>query len=268
MRCNFTLAWRACLFLLVPLLFPTKFVLAQDEGNLFNTPTDVAMGGRYFQRQCTRCHGQDARGNEETGAPDLTTRGSQASTDAGIFAIIRQGISGTAMLPVPPETPDSTIWQLVAFINSLRTEPALVDVPGSVAAGAELFDSKGACRDCHMIGGSGGRQGPDLSRVGERLTPAQLRTSLTEPNSDVDPRWWTIRVTQRDGSTVEGLRMDEDSFSLRIIDANANLWSFSKEQIAGYERISDSSMPGYAQTLSSSEIEDLVAYLYSLRNAN
>ena len=82
-----------------------------------------------------------------------------------------------------------------------------------------------------------------------------------DPNGDVAPRWWTIRVTQQDGSVVEGLKVNEDTFSLRIIDQDENLWSLSKGQIHSYERIEDSTMPGYGQTLTASEVDDLVAYL-------
>ena len=42
----------------------------------------------------------DAKGNDETGAPDLTGRLTRASTDVAIFNIIRDGVPGTAMLPV------------------------------------------------------------------------------------------------------------------------------------------------------------------------
>ena len=116
-----------------------------------------------------------------------------------------------------------------------------------------------------MVNGEGGRLGPDLSRVGERRDPDELRTDLVDPNDDVVPRWWTIRVTQQDGSVVEGLRVNEDTFSLRIIDQDENLWSFSKGQIRSFERIEDSTMPGYEQTLTANEVDDLVAYLFSLR---
>jgi ubiquinol-cytochrome c reductase cytochrome b subunit len=44
---------------------------------------------------------------------------------------------------------------------------------GGVADGARLFETHG-CINCHTIGGSGGRRGPDLSEVGNRLSETEL----------------------------------------------------------------------------------------------
>ena len=63
----------------------------------------------------------------------------------------------------------------------------------------------------------------------------------------------------------EGFRMNEDSFSLRIMDTDANLWSFQKRELENYERLEKSTMPSYAESLSDVELDDLVAYLFSLR---
>lgn len=239
--------------------------LGEDAGNLYNTSFDINAGERYFERQCSRCHGFDAKGNDETGAPDLTGTLSRASSDVGIFNIIRTGIPGTAMLPVASDLPDAQVWQLVAYIGSLSTDPANIDLPGSADAGSRLFTGSGGCDSCHMIGGKGGRLGPDLSRVGERRSPEELLSDILTPHEEVAPRWWTMRVTGQDGVVREGLRMNEDSFSLRIMDSDSNLWSYPKNRIASFERVEESTMPAYAQTLSDSEVDDLVAYLFSLR---
>ena len=211
----------------IGLLLSTSSSLAEDAGNLYNTTFDINAGLRYFERQCSRCHGFDAKGSDETGAPDLTGRLSRASSEVGIFNIIRTGIPGTAMLPVAADVADAQVWQLVAYIGSLSTDPANIDLPGSIVSGAGLFTNKGACNSCHMIDGQGGRQGPDLSRVGERRSPEELLSDMLNPHTDVAPRWWTMRVTDKDGVVREGLRMNEDSFSLRIMDDDANLWSLS-----------------------------------------
>ncbi|GJM12597.1 MAG: hypothetical protein DHS20C12_10000 [Pseudohongiella sp.] len=250
------------------LVFTTSTALAEDAGNLYNTAFDINAGLRYFERQCSRCHGFDAKGNDETGAPDLTGRLSRASTEVGIFNIIRSGIPGTAMLAVASDVADAQVWQLVAYIGSLSTDPANIDLPGSIESGALLFSNKAACDSCHMIDGQGGRQGPDLSRVGERRSPEELISDMLSPHEEVAPRWWTMRVTDNTGVVREGLRMNEDSFSLRIMDSNSNLWSYPKNQIESFERIEASTMPSFSQTLSDSEVDDLVAYLFSLRKEN
>lgn len=238
---------------------------AQDEGNLYNTRYDARLGERHFQRSCSRCHGQDARGGDETGAPDLTASLTNASTPAGVFRVIREGIRGTAMLPINPDTPDAEVWQIVTYLESLRTDPGNIDLAGSAEAGETLYSGKGDCSSCHMVDGEGGRQGPDLTLVGERRNPDELKSDLVDPHADVAPRWWTVRVTRQDGSVIEGLRMSEDTFTLRIMDQEANLWSFTKNQIRSYERIEDSTMPSYEETLTAGEVDDLVAYLFSLR---
>lgn len=237
----------------------------EDAGNLYNTAFDLRLGERFFERSCTRCHGFDAKGDDEVGAPDLTGRLVRASTNVGIYNILREGIPGTAMVAVAAGWPESEIWQVVAYVDSLSTDPANIDLPGSVASGQQLFSGNGNCDSCHMVSGQGGRQGPDLSRIGERRDPEELMTDLMNPHEDVAPRWWTLKVLGRDGVLHEGMRMNEDSFSLRIMDSESNLWSFPKNQIESYERVEASTMPSYAQSLSGSELDDLVAYLFSLR---
>ena len=237
--------------------------LAQDTTeNPFTTTLDVRMGERLFRQQCGRCHGRDAKGGE-TG-PDLTAGFRSASTDAGLFRVVREGLPNTEMIGISRSATDQSVWMVVSYLNSLN-DTADIDVPGSATAGMQLFNGKGSCTSCHMVSGKGGRRGPGLTQVGSRRDPDELVSDLTTPDEDVTPRWWTIRVTREDGSIVEGLRMNEDTFSLRLMDEDENLWSFSKDRVRSYERIETSTMPSVDGTLTASEVDDLVAYLFSLR---
>jgi putative heme-binding domain-containing protein len=237
---------------------------AQEPENPFTSRIDVRMGGRSYRSQCATCHGINATGNPEAGGPDLSTGlFSRAEGDAGLFRVIRDGIEGTAMIGLGADAAEQSVWQLVTFLRSLA--PAGIDPGGSAAAGEALFAGSGGCARCHMVNGEGGRLGPDLSFVGDRRTPGELEADLVDPDADVLPRWWTITATGPGGETVEGLRMNEDTFTFRIMDADENLRAFSKYGAWSYERTEASTMPGYAGTLTARERTDLVAYLYSLR---
>jgi len=170
------------------------------------------------------------------------------------------------MIGISRSSTDQSVWMVVSYLKSLN-DTAEVDLPGSAAAGRQVFNGKGNCASCHMVSGQGGRRGPELTHVGNRRDPDELVSDLATPEEDVAPRWWTMRVTREDGSIIEGLRMNEDTFTLRLMDEDENLWSFSKGRVRSYERIETSIMPSVVGTLTTSEMDDLVAYLFSLRRA-
>ena len=238
---------------------------AQEQANPYTTELDVESGEVVFRRNCSRCHGFDGTGGER--GPDLTSGFQRASSDTGLFRVISDGVPNTEMRGIYRTRNDQTVWQLVAYIRSLaggvRTQ-----VVGNPTLGAQLYQGKGDCASCHVIDGEGGRQGPNLTTIGSRRSPQDLRSDLVDPDERVQPRWWRMRVTHRDGTRVEGLRMGEGTFSVRILDADNNLWSFEKRDLIESERIETSSMPSSAGTLNDAEVEDLVAYLYGLRRGN
>ena len=71
-------------------------------------------------------------------------------------------------------------------------------------------------------------------------------------------------MVHRDGTAVAGRRMNEGTYSVRILDEDNHLWSFQKRDLRESERIETSSMPSYAGELSDDELTDLVAFLYGL----
>lgn len=239
---------------------------AQEVENPFDDGVDRRAGETSFRVHCSLCHGYDAQGGGETNGPDLTTgRFRRTSTTAGLFDVIRDGVDGTAMLGINPDAPDRVVWQIITYLDSLTPNPTDLDLPGDAAAGSALFNGKGNCASCHMVNGRGGRLGPDLSRVGERRDADELRSDLLDPDADVEPRWWTVTATVRGGATVEGFRMSEDTFTLRLIDTDERLWSFSKRELQSYDHQKTSTMPSARGTLAAAETDDLIAYLFSLR---
>lgn len=83
-----------------------------------------------FAGQCGVCHGDDGRGHTAIGAhvyppvPDLTSGTVQHFSDGELFAIIRHGVSWTAMPAFASTQSDADTWRLVSFIRHLPELPA------------------------------------------------------------------------------------------------------------------------------------------------
>ena len=234
----------------------------EEVSNPYTSRVDLRMGRGFFRARCTACHGMDGRGGADAAGPDLTGSLRHASTEAGIFRVIRDGVEGTSMRGLGVDR-EQMAWQIASYLGTLRRGLPRAEVPGSVPAGEGLYASLG-CGRCHMVHGSGGRLGPDLSSIGLLRAPDELRQDLVEPSADVDPRWWTLQVTEGDGTVTSGLRMGEDTFTVRLMDDSERLRSFVRADVRSVERLTESTMSGYG-SLSETSLDDLVAYLYSLR---
>jgi cytochrome c oxidase cbb3-type subunit 3 len=246
------------------LVAPPEGLSGQAGANVYTTARDVQAGETQFDRHCSRCHGIGGTGGER--GPDLTRGFQRASTDAGLFGVVRDGVPDTEMRGIARDQSDQTVWQIVAYLRSL-TGGIRVDVPGDATAGMRVYARVG-CAECHAIGGVGGLDGPDLSVVGSRRSPEELRSDLIDPDERVDPDWWTMRVTHRDGTRVEGRRMGEGTYSVRILDSEGRMWSFQKRDLVESERVETSTMPSYRGRLTAMELQDLVAYLYGLTRSD
>lgn len=248
--------------LLLPALFQARLP-AQDAGlaNPYTSADDVAAGGRLFRSHCAVCHGETGSGGR---AADLASgKFRHGASDADIRRTISDGISGTEMAAAFFE--GRQLWQIVAFVRSLSMNPSVAPGRGNMARGRSLFEGKGGCGQCHQIGGRGGRSGPDLSDVSGRRSAEYLRTSILRPGDHVLPRNYRLRANTNSGEKVSGRRLNEDTFSIQLLDDGGNLVSLAKDEIAELTLDKTSAMPSYEQVLSDSEVADLVAYLVTLR---
>ena len=75
-----------------------------------------------------------------------------------------------------------------------------------------------------------------------------------------------MTAVTRDGERVEGVVKGEDAFSLQVLSVDGELQSFRKQELRQLIRSAASLMPVYdAVTLSDAALEDVLAYLGSLR---
>jgi putative heme-binding domain-containing protein len=162
----------------------------------------------------------------------------------------------------------SIVGYLLAVCVSLATVAAQrpsAPPAADVAAGKALFEGAGQCLTCHSVDDLGGSLGPDLSWVGVLRTPDVLRRALTDPNAQVARRYLTVVAETKAGQMIEGIRLNEDDYSIQIRDTGGDLRSFVKADLKSLNREQRSLMPSYAGKLSAGDIDRLVSYLGSLR---
>ena len=231
-----------------------------EVGNPHTSRADVTIGAGLFRSHCAQCHGLAGIGGR---GPNLTLgEFRHGSSDAALLRTVKEGIQGTQM-PGSYFDPDK-LWRVVAYVRSLSESPRVTDLPGSREEGEELFRGRGACLQCHLVRGEGGRLGPDLSDIGSRRSPEFLKISLAKPNAHVDPRYWSLRVVEKSGKTLQGIRLNEDPYSLQMMDVDENLRSLRKRDVEIHLE-KTSWMPPYEGVFSPGEQDDIVAYLDSLR---
>ncbi len=243
---------------LVILLWAGLLPAQQGIRNPRTTPDDIAAGAKTFHSHCAPCHGLKGEGGR---GPNLASgRFYHGASDAELLANISDGIPGTEMPSL--FYMEDRIWQIIAYIRSLN---ASADRPtGDVARGVGLFRSKG-CIGCHRVNGQGAGLGPDLSQIGKMRSLEHLRQSIVDPSADVQPRYWVASFKDSTGKAVEGFVMNEDTYTVQLMDMNEQLHSYEKPSIKEYKVEKNSKMPSYRESLTGEQINDLIAYLASLR---
>lgn len=230
--------------------------------NPFTTAEDLKRGEQVFLGQCGRCHGP--RGEGGIGAVLAQPRLHRAADDESLFKVIRSGISGTEM-PAASTLSSREIWQVAGYVRSLGRLPQEV-VPGDAQRGQEIFRTKGKCGQCHIVKGQGDSVGPELTDIGARRSAAYLRTSLVEPEAEVSERFLQVRAVTKDGRRITGVRLNEDTFTIQLTDLNGRTYSFVKQDLKELQKdFGKSPMPTYKSMLTPAELDDVVAYLVSLR---
>ena len=223
-------------------------------------PADIEYGRSVYLERCAVCHGED--GDSVAGVDLRGGRLRRAALDRELIQVIRNGIPGTGMLAIDLDTAEMT--GIVAYLRNMTYEVDVASL-GDAARGRDIFEGAGDCLSCHRLEGRGLRTGPDLTRIGSVRPLSALRRSLLDPTGTMRPIDRPVELVTADGTRVTGRRLNEDTYTVQILDDAARLRSFDKADLREFRVIEQSPMPVYGERLDPAELADLLAYLVSLK---
>ncbi|MQA30140.1 MAG: c-type cytochrome [Luteitalea sp.] len=225
----------------------------------------IRNGMGMFRSRCADCHGMDARGVR---APDLTQVWASGRTDAGLYGTVRRGVPGSEMpaFASPRMTPDD-VWKILAYLRTVAAPKPTDPARGNAQNGERVF--RVHCASCHRASGRGGRLGPDLSRIGLSRTRTAMTRQIRGAVEDFGPGYAPVTLVAPGGQQIHGVKKSEDLFSVQIMDTRERIQGYLREDMKSVTNEKQSAMPVFTvDKLSESDLDDVLAYLSTLRGAN
>jgi putative heme-binding domain-containing protein len=204
---------------------------AQETGDHQYTSAAIEAGSRVYVQQCALCHGP--QGSTVDGIDLRLGEFRNASSDDDLRNVISAGAAQGRMpaFDLRPEELDGVI----AYIRAGFDPEGVAVRVGDTVRGQSLFEGEGACADCHRVGGNGPRTAPDLTEIGAIRTPAALQRALLDPGSALLPINRPVRIVTRDEEVITGRRLNEDTYTVQLIDSEERLRSLVKADLVRYE---------------------------------
>jgi putative heme-binding domain-containing protein len=223
-------------------------------------PAEIEAGRDLYLANCTGCHGPE--GNGIAGVDFSQGKFRRGQSDEDLLRIIMRGIPGTAM--PPSGLADNRVSTIVAYLRSMTAGNGDAG-NGDAGRGRAIVEGKGECLSCHQIGINGLHAGPSLTDIGLQRRGADLMRSLVDPSAEVRAENRTVRVAMKDGRTITGHFLNQDTFSIQLVDAADKMLSIDKSAVRDSTILSSSPMPSYKDKLAPQELADVVSYLSSLK---
>jgi putative heme-binding domain-containing protein len=164
----------------------------------------------------------------------------------------------------PPRMAERDIWQILAYLRTLSAPPSNEPPRGNPENGRRLFRVN--CASCHRVDGTGGRLGPDLSRIGSARARESMVRRIRGAVENFAPGFEPVTITTASGQPVRGVKKNEDLFSVQIMDTRERIQGYEKDKVKEVADDTKSAMPVFGtDRLSESDLDDIVRYLQTLR---
>jgi putative heme-binding domain-containing protein len=226
---------------------------------LAQSPPDAAAGRKIFESQCALCHGQTGGGGR---GPALNRpKLEKAPDDETLRKVVSEGLRD---MPGAWQLHPDEVADVAAYVRTLGALPPET-VPGDPSRGARTYAARG-CAGCHMIAGQGAGFGPELTAIGARRSAAFLRQTILKPASTLPDGFLFVSAVPAAGAALRGIRVNEDSFTIQLLDSAGRYHSFRKSELNSLRRLEgETPMPSYDGQITGADLDDLIAYLASLK---
>ena len=119
------------------------------------------------------------------------------------------------------------------------------------------------CIRCHKVAGLGSEVGPDLSKVGSKLSREQIMESLVNPQARLTEGYGLLVARLKNGSSVNGAIVKATESKYEIRTAEGTLKMISRKDIAS--EVLTSQMPPMGAILTRKELRDVLEFLGRLK---
>lgn len=224
-------------------------------------------GRNALQRICSSCHSVSvvtshrlSRSGWQNTVANMVSRGAQGAPDEldEIVSYLTANFGAGATAPENAPPAETSV--------PAQTQQAPPLAPSQIARAKELIEANN-CLSCHRIDDHGSYAGPYLGDVGAHRTAQQIRASLVSPSHEVLPENRSVRLVTQDGARVAGRILNQDGFSVQLIDASGHLRSYEKANLREFTIVTTNPMPSYADKIAGQDLSILVRYLESMKGA-
>lgn len=232
--------------------------LAQGDADHTYASAAIETGSRVYVTECALCHGPNGNGVDGVDLRRGLFRAARSDDD--LRRVITAGVPGSRMpaFDLRPEELDG----IVAYIRAGFDPEGVAVRVGDPVRGREVFEGVGQCAECHRVNGVGPRMAPDLSDIGLVRTAAAIQRTILDPTSALWPINRPVHAVTRAGETIRGRRLNEDTYTVQLIDSQERLRSLVKADLLEYEVGTTATMR--PTTLTPDQVADLVGYLLTL----
>jgi len=153
-------------------------------------------------------------------------------------------------------------------LGSVINPASILKLAGNAERGKQLFlNTAGVqCKNCHRVGETGSKLGPELTLIGKKYPRPQLLETILEPSKAIDPKYvaWLAETTT--GRVHTGLLVEKTDTEVVLRDAQDKEIRLPANQVETLVPQRQSLMPELLlRDMTAEQVADLLAYLESLK---